>query len=161
MSSSETSEKVDRSGGWLTQRERGSVWAIQVGVICATMFGRRPARVLMTLVAAYYFVFDRTARRASRDWLTRFHGRPARLGEIYRHILCFAQVTLDRLFFARGAIDDFEIVRHGNHHLEELARSGQGAVLLGAHLGSFEAMRAAARTRSCRSRSSVISRTPR
>ncbi len=133
----------DPSGGWLTQRERGAVWAIQLAVLCATMLGRKPARALMYVVAAYYTAFDGTARRASRDWLTRFHGRPARLAQVYRHILCFAHVTLDRLFFARGAVDYFEIERTGNHHLDEMARNRRGAVLLGAHLGSFEAMRAA------------------
>jgi predicted LPLAT superfamily acyltransferase len=57
-------------------------------------------------------------------------------------LLIFVQVTLDRLYFARGHIAPFEVQRRGNELLAEQVRSGQGAVLLGAHLGSFEAMRA-------------------
>jgi predicted LPLAT superfamily acyltransferase len=128
---------------WLHQGERGAVWAIELATWVATSLGRPAARMLARAIAAYYVVFDGRARRASRDWLARVHGRPPSLSEIYRHISCFAQVTTDRLFFARRAFDVFEIERTGNHHLEALARERRGAILLGAHLGSFDAMSAA------------------
>jgi len=134
-----TSAPVD----WLHQRERGAVWAIEVATWVATSLGRPAARILARGIAAYYLLFDGRARRASRDWLTRVHERPPSLSEIYRHISCFAQATTDRLFFARRAFDVFEIERTGNHHLEALARERRGAILLGAHLGSFDALSAA------------------
>jgi hypothetical protein len=59
-------------------------------------------------------------------------------------VLRFSQVTLDRIFFLRGRYSVFEITRTGAHHLQEAKRAGRGAILLGAHLGSFEAMRAGA-----------------
>ena len=119
------------------------MWAITLATWIATGLGRPAARLLARAIATYYVVFDRRARRASRDWLTRVHGRPASLAEVHRHVSCFAQATMDRLFFARSAFGVFEIVRTGNHHLEALAREKRGAILLGSHLGSFEAMRAA------------------
>lgn len=131
------------AGDWLSQRERGAVWAIELGAFWATFFGRKPTRLLVYGVAAYYVLFDRSTRRASRAWLERVQGRPPSFREIYHHVLCFAHVTLDRLFFASGAIEDFEIHRTGNQHLESMAKGGQGAILLGSHLGSFDAMRAA------------------
>ena len=131
------------SAEWLRQGERGAVWAIELAAWIATSLGRPVARVLARAIAAYYVVFDGRARRASRDWLARVHGRPPSLGEIHHHVSCFAQATMDRFYFARRAFDVFEIERTGHHHLEALARAGRGAILLGAHLGSFDAMGAA------------------
>jgi predicted LPLAT superfamily acyltransferase len=131
------------SAGWLGQRERGAVWAIRIGTFWATYFGRRPTRLIVYGIAAYYTLFDRSARSASSSWLERIHGKPPSFAQVYRHILCFAHVTLDRLFFARGLTDGLDIHRHGKEHLDALARRRTGAILLGAHLGSFDAMHAA------------------
>jgi predicted LPLAT superfamily acyltransferase len=113
----------------------------------ATALGRAPARQFMRLIALWYFAFDARARAASRVFLGRVLGRPARADEVYQHILRFARVTLDRVFFLLGA-RGFVVNRTGHHYLETLARERRGAILLGAHLGSFEAMRAGARSES-------------
>jgi predicted LPLAT superfamily acyltransferase len=126
---------------WLTRQERGAVSAISFVFWLARRLGRRPARLFLRIVAAQYLLTDGMARRASRTWLSTVHGRPARLGEIYQHLLRFAHVTLDRVFLLLGAHELFEVKRTGNHHLVELTRQKRGAILLGAHLGSFEAMR--------------------
>lgn len=131
------------SAGWLRDRERGAAFWIDLATLVATRLGRPTARALARAIAAYYLVFDRRARRASRAWLERVHGRPASLRATYHHVSTFAQVTMDRLFFARRALAPFVVHRTGNHYLDALAREKRGAILLGAHLGSFEAMRAA------------------
>ena len=61
---------------------------------------------------------------------------------------CFisCQVALDRVFFLRRKFRPYEVNRTGQHHLQALADNKKGAILLGAHLGSFEAMRAQAKT---------------
>lgn len=130
---------------WLSQGERGALWSIRLMFRLARLFGRRPTRLIVRLVALYYATFDAAAARASRAWLTRVHGRPATTREVRAHIFRFAQVVLDRVYLLQGAIGAFEVTRTGDHHLDRLAREGRGAVLLGAHLGSFEAMRAGAR----------------
>jgi predicted LPLAT superfamily acyltransferase len=129
---------------WLSQRERGAIAGMRFVLWLATAFGRAPARQFMRLIALWYFLFDRSARAASRVWLTRVYARPARLLEIYRHILRFARVTLDRVFLLLGHSSGFVVNRTGHQYLEGLARARRGAVLMGAHLGSFEAMRAGA-----------------
>ena len=58
----------------------------------------------------------------------------------------FARATLDRLFFLQGRLAPFAITEHGHEHLEKLHRENRGALLIGSHLGSFEAMRAASRS---------------
>lgn len=131
----------EAADGWLSQGERGAIWAIRITAFWVGILGRKPARLLVCGLAAYYAVFDRTARRASAQWLERVHGKAPGFGEIYRHILCFAQVTLDRLLFVRGTLGAFEIKRTGTEALEAQVATGKGAFLLGAHLGSMDAMR--------------------
>jgi predicted LPLAT superfamily acyltransferase len=126
---------------WLSVAERGSVLGMRILVLLCTGFGRRPAHLVLRLVAAYYVVFHGTARRASRAFLTRM-GQPHGFRAVYRHILRFAQCSLDRLFFLRRDFSAFRIDSVGSEHLLALRDAGQGAILLGAHLGSFEAMRA-------------------
>jgi len=131
---------------WLNQGERGAIFGIRIAFFLATAFGRWPMRQFLRIVAFWYAIFDATARRASSTWLTRVYGRPARFSEVYQHILRFARVALDRVFLVRGRTGSIVVNRTGTHHLKALIDEGRGAILVGAHLGSFEAMRAAATT---------------
>ncbi|HIG71315.1 MAG TPA: hypothetical protein EYQ46_14980 [Myxococcales bacterium] len=135
-------EEIRPDESWLNHRERGAIGLIRLTAFWVELIGRRPMRLLLRLIAAYYVVFDRTARRASRNWLERVHGRPVKLREIYGHIFQFTQVTLDRLLFVRDKTDALSISRTGTEALEQQAATGQGSFLLGAHLGSMDAMRA-------------------
>ncbi|MCA8949405.1 MAG: lipid A biosynthesis acyltransferase [Planctomycetes bacterium] len=127
---------------WLTQRERGAVWLVALTFRLAILIGRRAMRPLVALVALWYRVFDRRATRASKQWLERVHGRVPGYWEVYRHVRTFAQVTLDRVFLITDRFGGLTFGRTGHQLLAAQAASGRGAVLLGAHLGSFEAMRA-------------------
>jgi predicted LPLAT superfamily acyltransferase len=128
---------------WTRRAERGSVVLIRFIVWFARRAGRGPARVLLRAITAYFFLFAAAARRASRDYLTRCLGRSPTLAERYRHFFAFASATLDRVFFLEDRFDLFEIEIHGGELFDE-----RGALLMGAHLGSFEAMRALGRGRS-------------
>lgn len=125
---------------WRSVGERGSVFAIKALVVFATMFGRGVGRAIVAFVAFYYTLFSGQARRAVRDVRTRL-GLRTRFRDSYRHIRRFAQCALDALFFLRGAGDKFRITRNGHEHLAHLRDSGTSAILIGAHLGSFYAMR--------------------
>ncbi|MCR9246573.1 MAG: lipid A biosynthesis acyltransferase [bacterium] len=130
------------SAEWLTQRERGAIRLTRFSFWLAGVVGRRPMRLLVNLVALWYRLFDRRAVRASREWLTRVTGEKPGFWAIYRHVRTFAQVTLDRVFLVTDRVRGLEFTRTGNQNLFAQAATGKGAVLLGAHLGSFEAMRA-------------------
>lgn len=131
---------------WLTQGERGALAGIRAVFVIAKFFGRGPARRLVGLIALFYAATDGIARRASRDFLQRVHGRPVGFVEVYRHVRCFARVTLDRLFLLMGETSAFSVRRTGHHHLQRLTEARSGAMLLGAHVGSFEAMRVGAKS---------------
>jgi predicted LPLAT superfamily acyltransferase len=126
--------------GWLSVAERGSVLGIRLIAWLATAFGRTPARWVLRAVALYYFLFHASARRASAEYLARIHGRASH-AMIYAHVLRFAEAALDRAFIVTGKFGYFEVTQTGHHWLTDLVAAGRGAILLGAHLGSFEAMR--------------------
>lgn len=134
------SEATERAA-WLAERERGSMFAIRALLAAHRWFGREFARVILRIVALYYAMFATRARQASQDYFRRLGERPS-FWRTVAHVRTFAECAFDRVLFVAGQIDDFTITRNGKHHLAELARSRRGALLLGAHLGSFEAMRA-------------------
>lgn len=141
MSEPTASEARPREG-WTDVGEKGSVLAIRASVFAATVMGRSFGRAIARVVAFYYWLFAKGARRAAGELLRRVHGREATGGETYRQILRFAQTTLDAFFLVAGKTHHFRVTTNGHQHLAELRDNRRGAILLGAHLGSFYAMRA-------------------
>ncbi len=132
-----------KPAAWLARRERGTRLGIRLVLLVTRVLGRRGAHVLLRIIMVYFTVFAGAARRASRDWYQRVTGKSG-FWITYRHLVRFAQVALDRVFFVQGRLDGFEFRREGHELLVALHEQGKGAILLGAHFGSFEAMRAAA-----------------
>ena len=81
------------------------------------------------------------ARQASREFLQRAHGRRPTLGEQYALFFSFASTIHDRVYFLKKRFELFEVEVEGG----EVCRRTRCSVLMGAHLGSFEAMRAGGR----------------
>lgn len=88
----------------------------------------------------------RAANRASADYLARVLGRRPTLRDRHRHLRSFAHVMLDRARLLAGGTTDFALAPQGQGLIEARLARGGGAVLLGAHFGSFEALRAFERT---------------
>jgi len=130
------------SQGWLDQPERGSVIGIRLIVGLALLLGRRVARLLLIPVCVYFLLFSVKARAASRKYLGRVLGREAFLADLFRHYFTFATVALDRFFLLKDRYELFSTEVHGQDLLDEVLARGQGCLLLGAHLGSFEILRA-------------------
>jgi predicted LPLAT superfamily acyltransferase len=146
---------VSPATAWLSVAERGSLLGMYVIVWCHRLLGRRFCTYLLVPIVGYFFVTGRAARRSSRRYLTRLsewarrHGRdgaPEAPGwrESFRHFHEFALNILDRVSFWVGETGDFQTLVHGREHLERLATAGRGALVLSAHLGSFDALRVVA-----------------
>ena len=125
---------------WTRREERGSLVLLRAIVWLSLKLGRAPVRVLLRGIAAYFFLFGGRAGSASREFLARCLGRRPTLAEQYRHFFTFASTVHDRVFLLRDRFELFEFEIHGADQLDE-----RGALLMGSHLGSFEALRAAAR----------------
>jgi predicted LPLAT superfamily acyltransferase len=127
---------------WSTTPERSNLLAIRTIAWIATHLGRSIARLVLHPIAMYYLLFAPAARRASRRYLDRALGRPAGWRDLYRHIHAFAAVALDRIWFAAGRMDLFNLHISGGAVMEAALTEGRGVYLLGAHIGSFEALHA-------------------
>ncbi|MBS0469246.1 MAG: acyl-CoA synthetase [Proteobacteria bacterium] len=109
--------------------------------------GRRLGRLVLYGIALYFTLLAPKAARASRAYLTRVLGRPPRWAERYRHVLCFASTIHDRVFLLKGRGAQFNVEVQGADELHAALADGQGALLMGAHLGSFEVLRTMGRER--------------
>lgn len=130
--------------------ERGSTLLLRFAVWYRLTLGRSMTTLILYPTVAYFFLTSRLVRRASREYLQRLHAnRGVRLGRGGRprwwhgflHILSFAENTLDRFCFWAGRYGEFEVEFEGREHLMRHVESKRGAILLGAHLGSFDALR--------------------
>ena len=129
------------SAEWATRPERSSMAVLRFMVWLSLFLGRRLSRVVLYPIAAYFVVFAPKAMRASKAYLSRALGRTARLPDGFRHVLTFASVVHDRVYWLRGRHDLFEIEVIGESHLATLRQQGRGMVFAGGHFGSFEALR--------------------
>jgi predicted LPLAT superfamily acyltransferase len=138
------------SQGWLEQRERSTVAAVRLLVWAALALGRRTGRALLHPICLYYLAFSVRARRASRQYLARALGRVPSLSDVFRHYYTFASVALDRVFFLKGRFAQFDVSIEGEDILRDALAAGEGCLLIGAHIGSFEALRALGRDKAVR-----------
>ena len=130
------------SVAWQVQQERGSRSAVRLMAWVALSIGRPVARLLLYPICVYYLLRSKSANRALRRFRVRALGRATTWRDLYRHYFWFASTLLDRVYFLRGQFDQFTITVHGLDDLDRLLAQGRGCLLLGSHLGSFEAVRA-------------------
>jgi predicted LPLAT superfamily acyltransferase len=139
-----------RRASWSRIAERGSIWGIRFTAWCYRVFGRRLSLPLVHAIVAYFFLTDSRGRRASLAYLRRIHAHPLGreklprspgLRNSFRHYRTFGLAIVDRLTIWFGRGDEFEFVTHGLDYVDGLAAQGRGALILGSHLGSFDALR--------------------
>ena len=126
---------------WAAQPERGTLGLTRAGLALIRRFGWSAGRPLAQVAAAWFLVMSPAARAASRDYLGRVLGGPVRTRQVARHFAAFAAAILDRVMLACGRADDFHIDVDGLPALLATLQRPSGAILLGAHVGSFEILR--------------------
>lgn len=131
-----------RDARWTQQPERGSIGLMRLIAWIGLHLGRPAARLLLYPICLYFMGFAPTPRRAGRAYLARALGRPATWGEQFRHIHTFASTILDRIFLLNDRLELFDFHIHGEELARQASQRGQGRLVLGAHMGSFEAVRA-------------------
>ena len=135
---------------WQQLAEVGSLGAIRAMALWYRVVGRRASAALLAPVAAYFTFRHGRVRDASRSYLealARAPGGSEALGrtpgwrDVYRHVLEFAVQLFDRMVSWGDSFDRMQLEKESSRALLELARTGQGGILVGAHLGSFDLLR--------------------
>lgn len=145
-----TASEDNGAAGWRRQSERSNLSVLRLMVWISLRLGRPAGRLFLHAAVAYFLAFSPRGRRASGDYLARVFGRPPRLGERYRHLLAFASAIHDRVYLLNDRFDLFDIEVVGEDVIGAAMAGGRGVLLMGAHLGSFEVMRALGRQRTGR-----------
>jgi predicted LPLAT superfamily acyltransferase len=139
---------------WAEVGERGTYWGVFLVATVNRLLGRTVGRAILTPVAAYFYLTGGAQRRASRDYLRRaweagfLPHRPG-LFDGFRHFLTFSWAALDKLVAWSGGIKREDVDGVGgpagaSDVLADARRSGRGALILTAHLGNPEVVRAIA-----------------
>jgi predicted LPLAT superfamily acyltransferase len=145
----ERKEAPEGGAEWKQQPERSSLFWLRVMACISLKLGRPAARFVLYGIAAYFLAFAPTARRMSRSYLQRALKLPlgCRVGwwHLFQHFLSFASAVHDRVYLINDRFELFDIRVHNQHLIDEVVAQGQGVFLIGAHLGSFEVLRAVGR----------------
>jgi predicted LPLAT superfamily acyltransferase len=118
---------------------------LRIMTFLSLRLGRRGSRPFLHLIAAYFFTFAPTARRHDRAYLRKVLGREPNAADRYRHLLAFATTIHDRVYLLQERFDLFDITIEGEAVVQQALDAGQGAFLMGSHVGSFEIIRAIGR----------------
>jgi predicted LPLAT superfamily acyltransferase len=130
---------------WTERPERSNLAILRLMVWISLRLGRRIGRLVLYGIAAYFLAFAPAARRASRAYLRRALGSAPTVADLYRHVFSFASTIHDRVYLLNERFDLFDIEIVGEDAIRAAMTGGQGVLLIGAHLGSFEVMRALGR----------------
>ncbi len=130
---------------WVGRPERSNTLALRLLVWVALALGRPAARLLLYPVCVYFMIFSSASRAASTKYLRKVLPREPGIADAFRHCHSFAATLLDRVFLFNDQYARFDVRVHNEDILFDLTARGEGCFLLGAHMGSFEIIRALGR----------------
>ena len=137
------------SAEWKQRPERSNMFWLRVMTWISLRLGRHLSRIVLYGIAAYFLAFAPAARSMSRNYLRRVLklGSPGAVGwrHLFQHFLSFASVIHDRVYLVNDRFELFDIRVHNDQLIDDIVATGQGVFLIGAHLGSFEVLRAIGR----------------
>ncbi|HUL65060.1 MAG TPA: acyltransferase [Burkholderiaceae bacterium] len=147
---SRAADEAARAPHWASLREAGlsaGLWFLYGVYRCG---GRWLYHLMLWPVAFYFALTRKVARRASVDYLERVgvlaHDAPlaTRWWQVTRHIERFADALLDKVLAWTGALDLASARLDIDPHFEAAVAAGRGGVLVVAHCGNLEVLRALA-----------------
>lgn len=128
---------------WASTPERGNAAVLRLMARIALGLGWHAGHALLHPVTLFFLATSPAGqKRAARRYLTRALGRRAGWRDLWRLYFCFASTLLDRVFLLTGRTAGYRVEVEGLDILRDAVARGQGQVLLGAHMGSFDALRA-------------------
>ena len=137
---------------WSTIGEATCVWGVWCLYGLYRVFGRALFRAVLYPVVTYYWITHPLARRASMDYLIRMDavgaaGARPTWRHTLRHLFSFADTLLDKLLAIGGQYRFGNVIREGHQVLLDQIASGQGGIIMTAHMGCLELCRVLANQR--------------
>lgn len=167
MSQVETGESAapapDRRHGeehWAEVGERGAGWGPELmGFIYRTL-GRTVCLVVMAPVIFYFYVAGFTQRRASLDYLCRVwrmqgKPKPPTHWHALQHFFAFGESLVDKFGAWTGKVDRVDIDAIDGGNFDAMRNDKRGSLIISAHVGATEIVRALA-TRYQRRRITIV-----
>lgn len=126
---------------WKRSRERSSPAMVALMAWIALRLGRGVARLVLGPVVLYFYLTAGPVRRSLRVFLRRAGApRQGALG-VLRTLYAFATCALDRVYLLAGRHQELEVTVHDPQQVLARVHGGGGALMLTAHLGSYDVLR--------------------
>lgn len=127
---------------WVIHPERGNIWVMRFLVWVALSLGRPAARLMLYPVCVYLMIISPASYAASTKYLRKILDHEPGIADAFRHCHTFIAMLLDRVFLLNDQYAQFNVRVHNEDIFAKLTAPGAGYFLLGAHMGSFEVIRA-------------------
>lgn len=128
---------------WMRAPERGTVSGLVIMLWVLRALGPRVCKAAVYPITLYFLLTDSATRKASSNYLTKVLGRVPSLGDLHRHLREFGNALVDKVLAWSREGYPFRFSWSGKEEFDGLVSRKQGAILLSAHLGNIEVLRAA------------------
>jgi predicted LPLAT superfamily acyltransferase len=132
---------------WAQLEEHSTLWGMRFLLRIYLLFGRTVLQVFLYPVVIYYWLINRSGRRASQSYLSRmakFTPASKLNGSLlcsFKHFISFANAIIDKLAAWSGSLLLADVEYHGRDQMLAETKKSRGVVLLGSHLGNLEVCR--------------------
>ncbi len=129
----------NRTNDW-TGKSRGGSFGYLSFIFMIRHLGIRFAYVFLVPVAAYFIPFAPKSTAAVWEYHRRIRGLGVcrSIVEVYMHYYRFGQTLIDRMAMNSGLSDRYQFRFDRYEEFLRILDAGQGAVLIGAHVGCWE-----------------------
>ncbi len=138
---------MNQAQHWADMRDWSLLWGMRLLFSIHRLCGPRVLQLFLYPVVSYYWLANRPARQASRDYLQHLAAFAPELAlsasrlNSYRHFISFANAIIDKLAAWADTLALADIEFQGRNQLLDDLKSGKGALLLACHLGNPEVCR--------------------
>ena len=122
-------------------KSRGGRFGYQFFVYTIRLLGIRCAYCLLALIVIYFIPFAPKATKAIWKYNRQIRKLSvwASVKELYCHYFVFGQTLIDRVSMKGGMTDKYNYRFDNYDRFLEILNGGQGVVMIGAHIGCWEA----------------------
>ncbi|MFN4894407.1 MAG: glycosyltransferase family 2 protein [Pseudomonadota bacterium] len=143
-----------RRADWYQMTERGSAGGLHFLLRVFELLGRRVLLILLVPVTIHMFVFCRTARRSAVEFQKRVAQECStgqtilrRYTKAFQQFWEFGVSIVDKVISWRHGLPLNRFTWEGRDEVKALLAKKQGVILVGAHVGNVEVIRAIGETR--------------